>query len=167
MITILEMFKKELAEEAAETKRMLKQVPTGHYDWQPHPKSMKLGLLATHLAEIPDMIQNGFEQDKWDLSEGWNPPMLDGGEQLLSHYEQSLAKATKALDNAHADDLEKNWQLVAGDQVYLSIQKWETFRHAMGQNAHHRAQLGVYLRLLNIPIPGPYGPSADETEGLL
>ena len=168
MMTFIETFKKELAEEAAETKRMLAQVPADKYDWQPHPRSMKMGVLAYHLAEIPDMIANGMLSDKWDFgTEPWEPKVFKSNEELLAMFETSLAKAMDALEQSTDDILQDKWQMTGGEVVYLEIEKWETFRHAMGQNAHHRAQLQVYLRLLDIPVPGPYGPSADEMAGLL
>jgi uncharacterized damage-inducible protein DinB len=168
MITFIEAFKKELEEESKETRRMLKQVPEGKNDWAPHPKSMKLGVLAVHLAEIPDMFINALLHDKWDFAEmEWNPRNFSSNAELLEIFEHSLATAFDALEKSKDDDLMNEWVMCSGEQIWLKTTKWEAVRHAFGQNAHHRAQLGVYLRLLDIPIPGPYGPSADESEGLL
>ncbi|MGR3812016.1 DinB family protein [Jiulongibacter sp. NS-SX5] len=168
MISFIDAFKAELEEEAKETRRMLLQVPDNKYDWVPHPKSMKMGVLAVHLADIPEMIAFALQKDKWDVAtEDWPPRTFESNDQLLTFFDNSLEKARKALEEASEENLMDSWQLVAGDQVYLDIPKWEAVRHAFGQNAHHRAQLQVYLRLQDIPVPGPYGPSADETEGLI
>ncbi|AWV97871.1 DinB family protein [Arcticibacterium luteifluviistationis] len=164
MITFIEAFKKELADEVKETKRMLEKVPVDKYDWQPHPKSMKLGVLACHLAEIPDMIEKALLSDKWDFAEeeAWKPTVFKTNDELLAFFDNSVAKASAALEQSRDDLLQDKWKLCAGDITYLEMEKWEAVRHAFGQNSHHRAQLGVFLRLLDISIPGPYGPSADE-----
>jgi uncharacterized damage-inducible protein DinB len=163
MITFIEAFKKELENEAVQTKRMLAIVPADKLDWRPHPKSMDIRTLATHLAEIPQMISMGLTKDKWDFAEPTEPAaVINTTEELLTRFEESLAEARIALDESNDDILQQPWVMCSGDQVWLTLEKWETFRHAMGQNAHHRAQLQVNLRLLDIPVPGPYGPSADE-----
>lgn len=168
MITFIEAFKKELEDESKETRRMLKQVPMGKNDYAPHAKSMKMGVLAVHLAEIPDMIPIALLQDKWDFAEmEWNPKDFSTSEELLGYFDTALKNAFDALDRASDDELMNEWVMCSGDQIWLKTTKWEALRHAFGQNAHHRAQLGVYLRLLDIPVPGPYGPSADESEGLI
>ncbi|WP_304235744.1 DinB family protein [Jiulongibacter sediminis] len=168
MITFIEAFKKELEDEAKETRRMLKQVPTDKNDWAPHPKSMKLGVLAVHLAEIPDMIEIALLKDKWDFVEmEWDPKEFKTSEELLGYFDASLKNAFNALEKSSDDSLMNEWVMCSGEQIWLKTTKWEAVRHAFGQNAHHRAQLGVYLRLLDIPIPGPYGPSADETESMV
>jgi uncharacterized damage-inducible protein DinB len=163
MISFIEAFKKELEAEAIQTRRMLEIVPTDKMDWRPHPKSMNIKTLATHLAEIPLMIVMGLKYDKWDFG---NSPFeaadCNTTEDLLACFDNSLAEARIALDESTDDILQDPWTMGMGDQVWLQIEKWETFRHAMGQNAHHRAQLQVCLRLLDIPVPGPYGPSANE-----
>lgn len=168
MISFIEAFKIELTKEAEQTRRMLQQAPADKQDYAPHEKSMKLGVLAVHLATIPDMIVTSLLQDKWDFGDGpWNPPTWNTTEELLAIFDKSYQEAMDALNQSEDGILEKEWQLTAGEAVYLSIPKWEAVRHAFGQNAHHRAQLGVFLRLLDIPIPGPYGPSADESNGLI
>jgi uncharacterized damage-inducible protein DinB len=163
MISFIEAFKKELEAEAIQTRRMLEIVPTDKMDWRPHPKSMNIKTLATHLAEIPLMIVMGLKHDKWDFG---NSPFeaadCNTTDDLLVCFDNCIAEARIALDESTDDILQDPWTMGMGDQVWLQIEKWETFRHAMGQNAHHRAQLQVCLRLLDIPVPGPYGPSADE-----
>lgn len=168
MISFIEAFQKELANEAKETRRMLAIVPADRIDWQPHPKSMTIKALATHLAEIPLMIQFALERDKWDFAdEPYNPVDYPTAEALTTRMDECVALAQNALAHATDDQLTDTWRLCAGEVVYLELQRWEAIRHAFGQNAHHRAQLGVFLRLLDIPIPGPYGPSADEMEAMI
>lgn len=163
MITFIESYKRELADEAKETERMLSLVSNDKLDWQPHPKSMKLGVLATHLAEMPLMIKKALLDTKWDFAEEeYSPNTFETGEEIVARFRVCVSEANAALDSSIDDILEDKWKLCAGDITYLEIEKWEAIRHAFGQNAHHRAQLGVFLRLLDIPIPGPYGPSADE-----
>jgi uncharacterized damage-inducible protein DinB len=163
MITFIEAFKRELEQEAVQTRRMLAAVPNQNLAFKPHPKSMDIKTLATHLAEIPLMIVMGLKADKWDFADSpYQPSDCSSAQELLTRFEDCLAEAQLALDQSTDDILEKEWIMCAGDQIYGTFQKWETFRHAMGQNAHHRAQLQVCLRLLDLPVPGPYGPSADE-----
>ena len=163
MITFIEAFKREFEAEAVQTKRMLEIVPTEKFSWRPHPKSMDLKTLATHLAELPLMIVMGLKHDKWDFANSPYPGKdCNTTQEVLATFENSIAEVRMALDESSDDILLKPWQMCSGDQIWLTMEKWETFRHAMGQNAHHRAQLQVCLRLLDIPVPGPYGPSADE-----
>lgn len=163
MITFIEAFKKEFEAEMAQTKRMLQVVPSDKMNWRPHPKSMDIKTLSSHLAEISLMIVMGLKHDKWDFANSpFQPIEINNTEELLARFEDCLAEARMALDESSDEILQDSWQMCSGEQVWLTLEKWETFRHAMGQNAHHRAQLQVCLRLLDIPVPGPYGPSADE-----
>lgn len=165
MITFIEAFKRELLLEAEATKKMLAIVPADKMDFKPHPKSMDLKTLSNHLAEIPTMVPQGLLHDKWDFAETeYVPGTCQNAEELLAKFNESVDQAISALNSADDSILQQPWTMCQGETVFFSCEKWETFRHAMGQNAHHRAQLGVYLRLLNISIPGVYGPSADEME---
>ncbi|MPR31974.1 DinB family protein [Cytophagaceae bacterium SJW1-29] len=161
-MSFIEAFQKELADESKETHRMLAIVPADKMDWQPHPKSMTIKALSTHLADIASWISAILDQDEWDLAKAEEPVDCKNAEDLLKKFDKGLSRSQEALSHASDAVLQKRWLLRAGDDVYLDIEKWEAIRHAFGQNAHHRAQLGVFLRLLDIPIPGPYGPSADE-----
>ncbi len=162
-MTFIEAFQKELALETPETRKMLALVPADQMDWQPHSKSMTLQHLATHLADIASWIPAILKQDYWDVAAD-QPDLCANAEELLKKFDEGVTQAEKVLGEVPDDLLLDHWQLRAGDQVYMDMPKWEAVRHAFGQNAHHRAQLGVYLRLLDMPIPGPYGPSADEME---
>ncbi|GHB80707.1 DinB family protein [Persicitalea jodogahamensis] len=166
MITFIEAFQKELATEAPETRKMLALVPADKMNWQPHPKSMTLKALATHLADIPSWIGAILEMDDWDIAQEVPEEHADA-EALLATFDKNVQKSQDTLSRMTDDILLDRWVLRGGDQVYMDMPKWEAVRHAFGQNAHHRAQLGVFLRLLDIPISGPYGPSADEMEMMM
>lgn len=154
---------KEFAEEAATTRKMLSRVPADKLDWRPHPKSMKMGDLAIHVADIPSWVDMALNTEVWDMAvTPYVPAKASGTEELLQLFENAYAKGRAALEAATTDDLMGSWEMRNGEQVYAKMTKYETIRHSFAQTTHHRAQLGVYLRLLDIPIPGSYGPSADE-----
>lgn len=162
-LSVLDLLPKELALEAETTRKMLSRIPDDKYDWQPHPKSMTIKQLATHIAELPSWITMGLTTDELDFSANpYNPKDINNTTELMQHLEESVASGMEALNKASEEDLLPNWTLRDGDQVYAVYTKYEVIRHSLSQLIHHRAQLGVYLRLLNIPIPGSYGPSADE-----
>lgn len=162
---ILRSFAKELENETVTTRKMLSIIPDDKYDWQPHPKSMTVRRLATHIADIGTWFELALEHDELDFASGSHAePVIDNTAQLLAYFEESFAKGKEALDNARLEQLDELWTMRNGDQVYFTNFKAEVIRSSFCQITHHRAQLGVYLRLLNIPIPGSYGPSADEME---
>ena len=163
MITFIESFRRELEVEAAQTRRMLKIVPADQMDWRPHPKSYTIKALSSHVAEMPLMIALALKYPRWDFMNSPYPSAdMNTAEELLKQFDYSVEEAKKAIGESSDDILLEPWSLGAGDVTYMSMARWEAVRHAFGQNAHHRAQLQVCLRLLNIPVPGPYGPSADE-----
>lgn len=164
MITFMESFLKELEHESIGTIKMLQLVPADKADWKPHAKSMKLMDLATHIADLPNWITYGLTSDELDFATNpYNPDKCSNGSELVKYYEKNAAVAKLHLQKSSDALLEEFWTLRNGAIVYVKQSKLETIRHAYCQIVHHRAQLGVYLRLLNIPIPGVYGPSADET----
>lgn len=166
MISFLESTKRELVNEAVQTRRMLKIVPVDKLDWRPHKKSYDIKTLANHLAEMPLMIALALKYPRWDFTNSPYPTVdCNNADELLKRYDECVDIAIDAIDHADEKILKEPWSLGAGDVTYMNFQRWEAVRHAMGQNAHHRAQLQVYLRLLDIPVPGPYGPSADEMGG--
>jgi uncharacterized damage-inducible protein DinB len=166
MVTFIEAFKRELEAEATQTRRMLAIVPADKMDWQPHTKSMNIKALASHLAEMPFMIAIALKYPRWDFSNSPYPTKeMDDASELIDRLDYAVKEAKLALDQSSDDILEEPWSLGAGDVTYMEMSRWEAVRHAFGQNAHHRAQLQVCLRLLDIPVPGPYGPSADEMGG--
>ncbi|HTF05740.1 MAG TPA: DinB family protein [Bacteroidia bacterium] len=163
MITFMESFVKELEHESVGTRKMLALVPADKSDWKPHEKSMKLKDLATHIADLPSWITMAIDKDELDFATApYNPEDCNGGEELVRYFDKNLEEAKRHLTSNSDSVLEKTWTLRNGEIIYMQSNKLVTIRHSYCQLVHHRAQLGVYLRLLNIPIPGVYGPSADE-----
>lgn len=163
-MSMIPMFLKEMEQEAKATRKMLAIVPNDKFDWKPHPKSMNIRSLATHIAELPGWVSLVLKTDGLDFAESpYNPKTLNTNMELLDSLEEHLEQAKKDLEAADEKELDKTWTLRNGEQIYGVHKKSEDIRHAFCQIVHHRAQLGVYLRLLDIPIPGTYGPSADES----
>jgi len=162
-MTIIELFTKEFEQEALTTRKMLERVPTEHLGWQPHQKSMTMENLAVHIAELPSWVTMALTTEGLDFAVNpYKPVPVKNTNELLEVYERSLESGRSSLAQATEEQLWGLWTLRNGDQVYLTNTKYEVMRMSLSQIIHHRAQLGVYLRLLDIPIPGSYGPSADE-----
>jgi uncharacterized damage-inducible protein DinB len=162
-MSLIKIFLNELEQEAVTTRKMLKIVPNDKYDWRPHPKSMTIRALATHIAEIPGWIEHGLTNDGLDFAKTpYKPKVINNTKELLEMLEESLSKGKSQLVEKNEDKLNGRWVMRNGDVVLMDLSKAEVIRHSFCQLIHHRAQLGVYLRLLDIPIPGSYGPSADE-----
>lgn len=165
-MTQVATFIKEMEQEAATTRRMLERVPTDKFGWQPHPKSMTIKQLAGHIAELPGWVTLALTTDGLDFAKNeYKVPDVNTTQEVLDFFEKTYADGMAHLKKATDADLEPTWTLRNGEQVLNVATKGETVRVALNQTTHHRAQLGVYLRLLNIPIPGSYGPSADESWG--
>jgi len=153
----------ELEREAATTRKMLSRIPNDKYDWQPHPKSMTIMQLSNHIAELPGWVSMILTTDELDFSKmDYKPAGIKDTQGVLELFEKSLAGGKAELEKANLSQLDEPWVLRNGDFIIDESTKGETIRMAYCQTVHHRAQLGVYLRLLDVPIPGSYGPSADE-----
>ncbi len=162
-MTIIPLLLKEIQQEAITTRKMLALVPEDHYSWQPHEKSMTMIQLATHIAELPGWGSLGFYTTELDFAANpYEPTVIKNNEELIALFEKSLKGEIDTLENASDDELLPNWTLKNGEEIYMVMTRHELIRFSISQTIHHRAQLGVYLRLLNIPIPGSYGPSADD-----
>lgn len=160
---ILPLLLKELDYETEVARKMLALVPTDKFDWKPHPKSTSMKHLAVHIGELPSWITMGLNTTEMDFETSpYTPTPVENTADLLGLLERSYESGKASLNNAKEENLLPNWTLRSGKQVYSVMTKYELIRHCLNQITHHRAQLGVYLRLLNIPIPGSYGPSADE-----
>jgi uncharacterized damage-inducible protein DinB len=161
---IIPILLKEMEQEAETTRKMLGRVPDDKFDWRPHEKSMTIKQLTTHIAELPSWVTMALTTEELDFaSNPYQPVDVNSTADLLAFFERSLADGKSHLATASEEQLTGNWTLREGDQVYFKSNKLGVIRMAFSQIIHHRAQLGVYLRLLNIPIPGSYGPSADES----
>ena len=154
----------ELKMEAASSRKMLERVPTDKNDWKPHEKSMKLGRLSTHIAELPGWIGMTLTTEELDFSKMDYKPLTNPTmEELLELHDKNVAIANAALDGASDEEFDKIWTLRNGDHIILSMPKKVVLRSmAYNHMVHHRGQLSVYLRMLDVPVPGMYGPSADE-----
>jgi len=162
-MTIIEAFQKELEREAITTRKMFGQIPHDKWDWQPHPKSMTIQRLANHIAELPAWIGMVLFHDELDFStQPYKPTTYNNTQDLLNYFEEVLNQGKKDLEKGDMAEMDKDWTLRDGEIIYTTETKYEMLRMTFSQIIHHRAQLGVNLRLLNIPIPGSYGPSADE-----
>lgn len=154
----------ELQHEAATTRRMLERLPQGEFDWKPHEKSMSLRQLATHVAEMLMWLPNTIHEDELDFAAmDYKPPVIDTIGELLEFFDKNLAQGTEALRNATDDQFAQIWTMRDGEQVFMQQPKAQIVRGmVMNHIIHHRGQLSVYMRLLGVPLPAIYGPSADE-----
>jgi uncharacterized damage-inducible protein DinB len=163
VMTLIQMLLKEMDMEAVTTRKMLALVPVDKFDWKPHPKSMTMKALAVHIAEIPAWVSLVLHTTEIDFeAQPYQPILVTTNIELLNLLEKSVAEAKSALQKASEKSFDETWTIRMGKTILGSDSKAESIRHAYCQTVHHRAQLGVYLRLLDIPIPGSYGPSADE-----
>ena len=162
-MSIIELLVKEMESEAASTHKMLALVPADKFDWKPHEKNMSMQTLAVHIAELPSWVTMALTTSELDFAAmDYTPTQVGSSADLLDIFEKSVRSGTDSLKSANEDDLLPTWTMRTGDQVHAVMSKYEVIRHSLAQTIHHRAQLGVYLRLLNIPLPGIYGPSADD-----
>lgn len=153
----------DLNHELALTRKLLERVPEAHLDWKPHPKSMTLGGLALHVATIPYWLNRVLEADSFDLATATRNPPPTSHQQIMDAFEERVANMRRTLDATADAALARPWQLRRGDQVLQTMPRLAVIRTmAISHMIHHRAQLGVYLRLLDVPLPPMYGPSADE-----
>jgi uncharacterized damage-inducible protein DinB len=154
----------EFDQEMGGTRRVLERVPDGKSDWKPHEKSMSLGRLATHVAEIPFWTLNSLTKDGMDIDpKTFKPVILDSAAERLALFDANLAKGRAALAKASDADFARPWTLrMMGKEMFTGTRGTTYRQFCVSHMIHHRAQLGVYLRLLGVPIPGLYGPTADE-----
>lgn len=160
-------FLKELLLEAKVTRRYLEIVPFDKKEFQPAEKSEKLGRLAIHVAEIVAWWTACLKYDKLDFS-GFKPKDINSTKELLTYFDDLLTEAKESLLQAKDEEFEKDWSMTYGEQILFTLPKKQVARiFCMNHFVHHRAQLGVYLRMLDIPVPAAYGPSADDKNVIL
>lgn len=166
-MTIAERLLPEFDQEAAGVRRTLERVPAEKFDWRPHPKSGTMIWLAGHLANLPSWATLTIARDELDTAPGGKPmdqpPTPADVAELLSTFDLRSTEARNAIAGADDDALMRPWKLLRNGVTLLSRPKVEVLRSfVLNHLIHHRAQLGVYLRLNDIPVPSIYGPSADE-----
>jgi uncharacterized damage-inducible protein DinB len=153
----------DILRELASTRRMLERYPDGRGSYTPHPKSRPLANLASHVALIPNHGVSILTTDSVDIAGRAPKPPMDSAVELLAAFDAGAAVVTAAAESATEAELEEPWNMNAGGHVIVRGSKREMLRLMfLSHIIHHRAQLGDYYRLLDIPVPGMYGPSADE-----
>jgi len=155
----------EFKHESNNTKKILERVPTDKLAWRPHEKSMTIGRLATHIAEIPIWIDRAITQSEFDFATAvFKRETKESTEAILQLFEERKESAIKLLESASDELLNSPYTMRRGEQILISAPKKVNIRN-VGFNHlyHHRGQLSVFLRLLDVNVPGMYGPSADES----
>ena len=155
----------EFGQEMAATRRAIARVPSDKGDWKPHPKSFSLASLSQLVAIMPGWLTNMVTATELDLAKqpGYTPQTTDS---LLAMFDKLVTEARATLAAATDDDFAVSWSLKRGGHVLLTLSRREVVRQTINHLVHHRAQLTVYLRLLDVPVPSMYGPTADEPWGV-
>jgi uncharacterized damage-inducible protein DinB len=157
----------EFDEEMKNTRKILECVPDGKFEYQPHPKSMTMGRLATHVAEIPSWTSFTLDYEELDLPADHKPHIAATRAELLSTFDKGAAEARAKIAAATDEAWQKNWTFKWGGKTIMTLPRAVVMRGTiMNHLIHHRAQLGVFLRLSDVAIPGMYGPSADDQEAM-
>jgi uncharacterized damage-inducible protein DinB len=166
-MSISKMLLPEFDHEMATTRKVLERIPEDKFGWKPHEKSMTLDGLATHLANIPSWTKNTFEVDELDIAPPGAPPYrlepAKSRAEVLDAFDKNVAEARAAIEGATDENWQGKWSLLMTGKTIFTLPRpavWRGF--IMSHSIHHRAQLAVYLRLLDVPVPSIYGPSADE-----
>jgi len=160
----LEMMLEEFRQEAGTTRRVLERVPADKLDWRPHPKSMSLGQLALHVARIPGGVSRMAELDEFDPSKrGAQPDSPKDVQEILTALEQSVQTAAEVFTTMTDEKAMGNWRMVVGGREIFTRPRIGVLRVMLLNHwYHHRGQVAVYLRMLDVPVPAIYGRSADE-----
>jgi uncharacterized damage-inducible protein DinB len=167
ILKLSELLLPEFDQEMKSTRNTLERIPDGRFDWKPHDKSMPLGRLAGHLAELPSWIIMSIRQDTLDLAPAGAPALqpffAKSRQEVLTTFDKNTSDARSAMAEASDEHLMKQWSLLRNGQTLMTLPRLAVIRNwVINHTIHHRAQLGVYLRLNNIAVPSIYGPSADE-----
>jgi len=167
MMPISKALLPEFDHEMANTRKTLERVPDGKFDWKPHEKSMPMGNLAIHLATLPGWTVQTMKQESLDLAPpGGQPfklPEAKTTKEVVEMFDRNVAEARAAIEAASDEDFMKPWSLLMTEKPIFTLPRAAVLRSfVMSHSIHHRAQLGVYLRLNDVPVPSIYGPSADE-----
>ena len=154
----------EFREELKATRRVLERVPADKLSWKPHEKSMSLGQLAMHIAGVPGSIASITAPESFDVLQGnFTPPSPQSTDEIKTALNQSAETVEKTFKAANEEAAYAQWRLMKGDTVLMAVPRVVAWRSLMLNHwYHHRGQLTVYLRLLGVPLPSVYGPTADE-----
>jgi len=163
LMPIHDSFIAELQQEAVGTRKMLASMPS-YPDWKPHEKSMTLGNLVRHIAELPGWLSFTINSDELDFSKTpYTPKPVSNAEEAVAAFDKAVAKALEDLRQTDDVAMMQHWTLRDGDKIHFTLPKVAVLRSMVFNHLiHHRGQLSVYLRLLDVPLSGVYGPTADD-----
>ncbi len=162
--TAVDAIVQEFEQESATTRRLLKRVPADQLSWKPHPKSMSLGQLALHIAQGPGFLIGWAAADSSEVPDSAGPSEATSVEQILSTHDQGVDTVKKTLGRLGDSGLQGMCKVTKAGATLIEMPKKGLVRTlVLNHLVHHRGQLSVYLRLLNVPVPSIYGPSADES----
>jgi len=159
----------EFDQEMQSTRKVLERCPDEKWNWKPHEKSGTLGWLVGHVATMVSWLPYTIQTEELDYAPvggpAYEPPKIDNRKAALAEFDKNVADAKSALQSVSDAEMMKNWRLLAGGQEIFAMPRIAAIRSmVLNHHYHHRAQLTVYLRLLNVAVPGLYGPSADEQQ---
>jgi uncharacterized damage-inducible protein DinB len=161
--SIAESLLAEFETQAPVTRRFLERLPGDKLSWKPHEKSMTAGQLAYHIASVPGGIVRFVENNPAEVASAFNFPQPASLEEILDQFNDSIVTVRRQLPQFDDSAMNEAWRLVAGDRELLTLPRGVFLRNAMLNHWYqHRGQFSVYLRLLNVPVPASWGPSADE-----
>jgi uncharacterized damage-inducible protein DinB len=166
-MTIGQSLLPEFEQEMQNTRKLLERCPDDRWNWKPHEKSGTVGWLAGHVANMVSWLPYTLKTEELDYAPvdgpSFEPPKIGNRKELLAEFDKNVAEARTALAGVSDAEMMKNWKLLAGGQEIFTMPRVACIRSmVLNHHIHHRAQLTVYYRLLGIPVPGMYGPSADE-----
>jgi uncharacterized damage-inducible protein DinB len=168
-MTIGNMMLGEFEQEMQNTRKVLERIPEDKWDWKPHTKSGTVGWLAGHIATLPGWAAMTINTEQLDYAPvdgpSYQPPKMSNRKELLAEFDKCVAETRAALSTVSDEEIMKGWTLLKGGKTIFTMPRVACIRGMVFNHLiHHRAQLTVYYRLLGIPVPGLYGPSADESE---
>lgn len=153
----------EIQQESAKNRTMLERIPESRLSWKPHEKSMTIGRLGMHIAELPHWITRSLTLDSYEIGTGsYNPNIPKTQAEILKEFDKQLEAAIGHLAKASDETLSRTWKVSKSDKVVYDLPREQVIRRQMNHIIHHRGQLSVFLRLLEVPVPPTYGPTADE-----
>lgn len=163
-MNIAEAMVGELAHESVTTRKMLERLPEDKFSWKPHEKSMSLGRLATHIAELPEWGQTIVNDESFDMSAAdFKPKQFSSKREILDCFDENVESFKETLSGQSDEHLFEHWKLLQGEDVAVDMPRVACIRgFVLSHLIHHRGQLSVYLRENDVPVPAIYGPSADE-----
>lgn len=163
-MSIGQILASEMQHESVATRKMLERLPADKLGWKPHEKSMSLGQLAGHIVEMIGWTTPTITQSELDFATfDYKPKVYAEAAELVADLDQNITESVEILNSASNETLGENWTMRNGEQVFFTMPRAVVIRSfALNHIVHHRGQLSVYMRLLDIPVPPVYGPSADE-----